>query len=111
MGCLPNSEQDIRIGKKRDEINDMQYQLKQHFESDLGTDEATDIETIHSLYQQIFGQGEEGLYKKAKNKIIDMKNEMIQSLEKENDELKKKIVGAVQAVNSDILIKEGTDSK
>lgn len=29
----------------------MQYQLKQAFESDLGTDEATDIEQINTLYQ------------------------------------------------------------
>lgn len=36
---------------------------------------------------------------------------MIQALEKESEDLKKKIIAATGAINSGILIEEGTDSK
>lgn len=51
MGCIGNSEVDIKLLKKKNEIDDMQFQLKQQFETNaVRTEDTFKIDEITNQY-------------------------------------------------------------
>ena len=57
MGCVGNSEVDIKLLKKKNEIDDMQFQLKQQFETNaVRTEDTFKIDEITNQYQKLFGE-------------------------------------------------------
>jgi len=51
MGCVGNSEVDIKLLKKKNEIDDMQFQLKQQFEHNaVRTEDTFKIDEITNQY-------------------------------------------------------------
>jgi len=88
MGWTPQNESDVNFQKKKQEIDDMTYELKRVGDTQnlLNQEDVFTIEEIQSEYLKLFG--DEGNFKKVKTDIYEKKPEMMVQIEKDIDSLK-----------------------
>ena len=86
----------------------MHYELKQRFDQNpLIVQDQMQLDEIQAENAKLFSP-ENGQVKKSNQDIIEKKNEMIGYLEKEVEDLKKKIQTSAAQINAGILIEKDT---